>query len=806
VALPLANVRVVDMTDGLGEGTARCLADLGADVVLVEPPGGVQSRHARPTHHGVSFSFVSNAANKRSVVVDLAAEAGRERLLGLLAGADIWIEGTEPGALEVLGIGVAEVRRRFPHLVVLSISAFGHTGPYRNWVATGWVHLALAGVLSRSGVPGRPPFMPPGPMADSAASIQAAWVALVAYWASLESGLGDHLDFSVFEATAQVIDPVFGSIGTAAAAQAAGFETRGRPSPLLYPVFRCADGHVRTVMLAPRQWRGMFSWLGEPEQFADPKFDEIVERFMAAGELYPLIEARFREATMMDLVAEGQRRGVPIAPVLHVAEVLHVEHFAARGVFEDIDLEGHTGKLASGPLLMDGARAGVRSPAPAEPGAHEDRAVDWSPRQGMNVDASARDPDWRRPLSGLRVLDLGVIVMGAEAGRMFADQGADVIKVENRRFPDGARARGMSAAYASGHRNKRAIGIDLRHEEGAAIFEQLVAVSDVVLSNFKPGTLESLGLGYERLSAINPGIVLVTSSAMGESGPWRDWMGYGPLVRCVSGLTGLWRDPDVDSGFGDTSTIYPDHMVGRLVDIGVLAALVARRSSGRGAHIESSQAEAIICALAPIFLRESVDAGAARPLAYGEMDAPWGVYPCEGDDEWCVITVRDDADWSRLADVVGETWSRSALLTTQKGRIGARREIDRSLSAWTARHAPREVADMLQAARVPAAPMLRVTECGDDPHLRDRDFFRDFVQPGVEGEVTVEAGPTRAARLPDPDLRPAPFLGQHTRSVGRELLALGDHEIDELVRRGVLQEAGDEIGPERASATPGRHA
>ncbi len=187
-------------------------------------------------------------------------------------------------------------------------------------------------------------------------------------------------------------------------------------------------------------------------------------------------------------------------------------------------------------------------------------------------------------LAGLRVLDLGVIVVGADTGRMFADEGADVIKIESRAFPDGSRqAMGdgpMAPSFAWGHRNKRSLGLDLRSDEGKKLFLALAEHSDLVLSNFRPGTMESLGLGYAELSRVNPGIVMVDSSALGSTGPESRSMGYGPLVRASTGLTTLWRYPDQPDGFCDSVTIYPDHTSARIGAVGALAMLM-RRGGGR---------------------------------------------------------------------------------------------------------------------------------------------------------------------------------------------------------------------------------
>ena len=195
----LAGVRVVDMADEKGETCGRFLADLGADVIRVEPPGGAGSRRLAPFHGATSLSFAVRNANKRGVTLDLAAPAERERLLALLESADIWIETTRPGSLAALGLGPDVALARNPELVITSITDFGQTGDYRDWEGNDSVHMAMSGMLSRSGLAGRDPMHTPAGMAYETTAIQAAWATLVAYWHRLQTGRGDHVDFSVLE-------------------------------------------------------------------------------------------------------------------------------------------------------------------------------------------------------------------------------------------------------------------------------------------------------------------------------------------------------------------------------------------------------------------------------------------------------------------------------------------------------------------------------------------------------------------------------------------------------------------------------
>jgi crotonobetainyl-CoA:carnitine CoA-transferase CaiB-like acyl-CoA transferase len=785
---PLNGVRVIEMADGAGEVCARLLADLGADVVKVEPPGGAASRSAPPLHDGTSLAFAVRNAGKHSVVIDTDTPAGGERLATLLDGADIWIETTRPGALSEPGLEPGAVRARNPSLVVLSITDFGHTGPYRTWVATDPVLLAMGGVLSRSGLPGREPLVPPADMSLALTAAQAAWAALVGYWNRLETGDGDWIDFSLYEATAQAIEPAMGTVGTA---QAAGYEpTRGRPAPGPYPIFRCRDGHVRVVLLAPRQWQAMRAWLGDPDELRDPELETIPGRALAADRLHACFERHFAGRGKNELTFEGQARGVPIAPVLTPGEVLRAGHFRLRGAIGRRELvAGVIAEVPTGFAEIDGRRTAPSHPAPAM-GEHDHAlAVRRRPRRQRPAPGAA--PDGRRPLEGLRVLDFGVIVFGAELARLFCELGAEVIKVESRAFPDGARV--SPVHFAIGHRGSQSVGVNLRSDEGVELIKRLASRSDVVLTNFKPGTLEKLGLGADVLHEVNPGLVIVHGSALGASGPWSSWMGYGPLVRCVSGLTSLWRYADDDDSFSDSTVIHPDHYAARLAAIAALAALIGRRECGRGAVIGISQAETILSQLATVLAAESLGTD------LGQAAAPWGLYPCAGDDEWCAITARDDADWWRLRAAPGNpTWAADPALVTASGRCARRAEIDAHLTAWTSARPPREVAAVLQGAGVPAGFMQRPDDYEDDPHFQARALLRTFEQPGLPPR-SIEHRPFRSERIPPPANHPAPDPGEHTREICTGLLGIDGGEVDRLIVAGVLEEPLP--APATASAT-----
>lgn len=772
--LPLTGVRVLDLAAADADAVTRLLADLGADVLKIEPPGGSPDRDALPAVGGVSIPFMLHNANKRSAVLNPDVDADRRRLIELAGGADIVVDSGIPGRAAAFGSSCAELARRFDHLVALSVTDFGTDGPRASWRATDPVMYAMSTALSRSGPPTGTPVLPPDGIASATAAVQAAWAALVAYYHRLRYGTGDYIDFSRLEAVVIALDPPFGSVGQAAATRKPE-EWRGRPrNQDVYPIFACKDGHVRICVLSPRQWRAMRSWLGEPDRYQDPRYDQLGVRIVASAEIGASIAQLFAGQTMDDLIAAGQAYGIPIAAVFTPADALSSDHFRAVGALTEVDFAAGAGvTVPTGNFVFDGQRPGLRGLAPSA-GAHEPRWVGPARATG-EPGGTARGG---RPFDGLRVLDLGVIVAGGELGRLFADMGAEVIKVESATYPDGLRqtrpGEAMSASFALAHRNEYGLGLDLRHPAGADVFGRLVCRADAVFANFKPGTLAALGFSYERLRALNPRIVLAESSAFGNSGPWSARMGYGPLVRASTGITRLWD-------FWDAITIFPDHVIARITAIAALAVLIDRDRTGAGAHVHISQADAAVNQLDTRFV---TDAARAAGAPVRDDAGIHGVYPCAGDDEWCVISVRNDHDWAALLTVMG------------RGGL-AREECDvaAELSVWTRTLDKSVVADLLQNAGVPAAAMNRPADVLDDPQLRYRRLFTDMVHPLFAEPFPSETSPAPYLHIPPAELRPAPLPGQHTREICQKVLALDIEETERLITDGALF----------ASAEPARH-
>ncbi|GAA1686652.1 CoA transferase [Microbacterium lacus] len=746
---PLTDLRVLDLTGKLVPGMARLLADLGADVIR-------QARSDETTEladeaHGDSGGLLADeiealAETSDVVLVDDSSGAARRYAAAgfgrrAAEGPSIWID----------------------------VSDFGRTSSRSGWTASAGVHFALSGALARSGLPEyRTPLMPPAFIVDITAAVHGVWLLLLAVVAAARTREDQAIDFAVSDAMFHGLDPAFGIKGTVLGTRDLSAAI-GRPdSRDLYPVFHVADGWVRICVLSPGQWRGLFGWLGEPAAFADPRFEHGEVRLAAARELYPEIGRLLADLSQEEAVREGQARGVPIAAIRPASGALPASELCGA---EPSDGDTATNPGKAGIFVIDGRR--MRFPAP--------RSRTWRTASrffdGLNGwDAAAL------PLEGLRVLDLGVIVAGAETGRLLADYGADVIKIESPDHLDGSRlatlATGMSTSFARGHRNKRSMGVNLRHDLGRRVFSDLIAVSDVMVSNFKPGTLDSLGLDHKALERINPALVTVEGSAFGASPDARRLFGYGPLVRASAGVTHEWQYPGQNGSYGDGLTVFPDHLAGRLAAIAAVSLCLRSRRTGEAGNATIAQLDLI---------RDASAFASARPNA---PDAPCGVFAGPGGSEadtWLYLEVDGDRAFQEMCAAIGrDDITQLDRFASRSQRIAHREELDEIISAWVSGVDPATAASVLQRVGVKAAPVVHEVELTDDVDVSRRALLANSALPGVSGSLIVQGGEALFASGLTPRLNPAPRLAEHTRTVAEELLGLTPTEIDALVHSRAL--------------------
>lgn len=380
------------------------------------------------------------------------------------------------------------------------------------------------------------------------------------------------------------------------------------------------------------------------------------------------------------------------------------------------------------------------------------------------------------PLAGLRVLELGNFIAAPAAGRLMADFGADVVKVERPAGGDELRRWRLhegdtSLLFRTMNRNKRSITLDLNHPEGRAVALRLIRRSDVVLENFRPGTLERWGLGIDAMREVNPGVVLTRISGYGQTGPYRDRPGFGGVAEAIGGLRHLTGYPDRPPTRVGISLA--DSVAGLYAVVGSLAALRRRAVTGEGESVDVALYEAIYSLMESLtpdydaFLVERERTGSSLPGI-----APSNTYPC-ADGRYVVISGNGDSIFKRLMQVIGRPDLADAPeLADNAGRVRHADKLDDALAEWTGRLPHDDVLERLEEGQIPSGPIFTAAEIAKDPHFAARGMLekhRVAVAPGKEREVVFPGIVPKFAQEPGRTRWLGPELGEHTDAVLTEL-------------------------------------
>jgi crotonobetainyl-CoA:carnitine CoA-transferase CaiB-like acyl-CoA transferase len=328
----------------------------------------------------------------------------------------------------------------------------------------------------------------------------------------------------------------------------------------------------------------------------------------------------------------------------------------------------------------------------------------------------------------------------------------------------------------------------MKHPDGVALAKKLVAKSDVVVENFSARVMASWGLDYPRMKEIRPDIIMASLQAFGQTGPRRGYVSFGPILMAYSGMAYLWRDPEVERPGAGCQTAFPDYVAPSYAAVAILAALHYRARTGKGQHIDISQAETAASMIGPAYLEYLITGREPQPQGnFSALAAPHGCYRCKGDDRWCVIAVQSQEEWIRFCEVAGHReWLTDHRFSEPSARIKYRQELDYWIEKWTAKYTPHQVMVMLQREGIAAAVVQTAEDLYRDPHLRERGFAREVYHPQV-GWMT-RAGPS--VRLTEHGFTPRGFTrtaGEDNEAVLRNLLGMSSAEISDLVDRKVLR-------------------
>ncbi len=410
------------------------------------------------------------------------------------------------------------------------------------------------------------------------------------------------------------------------------------------------------------------------------------------------------------------------------------------------------------------------------------------------MSAGAGTASRRRPLEGVRVADFTWVWAGPFCSLQLAHLGADVVRVESASrtcvtrllppWPDGVPGINRSGYFNQYNQGKRSLALNLKDESGLAVARDLIRASDVVMENFAAGVMDRMGLGYEVCRSLRPDIIMISLSGYGATGPEREYVSYGPAQVPLSGFSSVtgyrgWRPMHIGISYGDPTA-------GLQGAVAVLAALIHRRRTGEGQHIDLSQWESTMALLPEALLAYTMTGKAPeRDGNHDQCWAPHGVYRCAGEDRWVSIVAADDAEWQALAKVVDPALAHDPRFATAELRKQNEDELDARLTEWCSSRSPEEVRDVLQAAGVAAFPVMNAKDLHDDPHLNSRDYFVELPHPevGVKRHMGI---PYKLHGTPVKVQHPAPCFGEHTDAVLRDVLGYDDERIAALRANGTL--------------------
>jgi len=766
----------------------RVLADMGAEVVKVEPTGGDPLRRVGPfagdTHR--SLRFAAWNAGKAS----LACEPDDPRLDAVLAGADIVID--TPGWPGVLTIDPD----RAPGAVWVKVTPFGADGPRSGWRASDLGVMAATANMYSTGFPDRAPVRASEPSGYAHTGPEVAFAALSAY----ASGQRQVVDVSMQE-VAMVANMSGGAQFPRNGRRGA---RNGAAMGVTREVWECKDGYVTFGLRGGPARAPSLKFITkllienglDTPAWTERNFDEFLHTKASEEELKaleaPLVEL-FARYEMLEIYNIATEVNLMVAAANSSREIYANGQLEARGMFQSLDgIEGFPTKFAT--LTSPGDETPSLDATRGEPALGAGPLPDWEPRAvptGTASGGGVGSGAW----AGLKLVEFGSGAAGPIAARYFAEQGATVVKIESKSRPDFLRIYALGPHNPHGMEGgdlfnalnvgKKSVTLNLKDPKGIEIARELMRWSDVVLENFAPKAMRGFGLDYESLAPEMPDLVMVSSCMMGQTGPHRNYPGFGAqgsALGCYNFLTG-WPDREP---MGPAGTI-TDSLSPRFSAAAIAAGVLHHRRTGRGVHIDISQVENALFTLSPWLLDYAVNG--EIPTRMGNRSprtAPHGAFPCadEGEvgDRWVAIATWTDEEWEKLAAMIG---LEDPTLATVEARLERVDEVEAAVAAWTVSRTREAVAEQLQGAGIEAVPIADFADLHEDAQLAHRGHFVTLPHE-VLGEYLYEHNGSRLSASRVAYEHANPTLGEHTESVLTEHLGFGADEVRALQEAGAL--------------------
>lgn len=800
----LNDLRVVDLTGHLAEAAGRVFADLGAEVIKVEPPGGCESRfRGGADAGGVTWHWRHWGRGKHSVVLDLDTPDGPGTLDRLLAGADVLIESATADERDRWGIKPVDVARRHPSLVHASVTPFGMTGPLADAPATDMTLAASGGFLNHQGDKDRPPIPIGFPETANHGAVQAAADALIALYERDRSGLGQHVDTSMqaavvgtllWTASYAVIDknPGFTADDRAEASTDRGGEVvPGVRNPVVEP---CADGYFVVSYVLGAQGNNAFAasirWC-EEEGALDVDLcgrewvnwiDEMNTGELPVGDgarAMTQLLAFLKTKTKADLHKRSVSDKLLIAPCNDAADLLADPQLGERDFWVEVDgvpMPGPFAVLSGTPIVYDRGAPQL--------GEHQDILHDLSrTRHSSTAPAERR----RSAFTGLKVADLTWMAAGPLITRELANHGATVVHAETMTRVDTMRwlppyfnetfTPETSLPAANANQSKLGLACNFAIPEAKAIVDRLIDWADVVVENFRPGMAARNGFGWDYVHERNPRAVMLSTSMRGQTGPESTYAGFGLQGAALAGFCDItgWADRAPIAPWG----AYTDFVSPRYGLAALVAALRWRTHTGVGQYIDVSQNECGVHFLGPLVARTaSTGETLVRCGSAIEEGAPSGVFRVGQTQRYLVVSAVTDRHWTAVRSVVPAMEQFAALDADAAGRLDQRTKIEAVFMAWLAGRDVFATQGLLMGAGCPAYVSLRATDLNRDPQLAHRTFFTPLEHPVIDARFD---GPvSQLSATPAAPWRAGPTIGQDNEFVLKDLLGFTDDEITGL--------------------------
>ena len=794
----LSGVRLIDVSDEKGSFCSKLLADMGATVLKIEKPGGDASRMTGPfrgdsPNSERSLSFLNDLANKGRITLNIECPADKERFTQLIKETDILVETSSPGYMDELGLGYESLKEKNQRLIMASITGFGQTGPRKGFKSCDLIASAFGGQMYVSGSPSMPPVPQFGNQSYLTASLFTAVGILLALRARKRSGRGDYLDISLQEAVASCLDHVLVRYFHE---KVVATRQGNRHWNHFFVILECKDGFIQ---LTPFYcWETLVEWLdseGMAEDLCDERWHDAGYRIVHADHVIEVLRAWTMTHAKKELFELGQLMRFPWAPVCSPEDVLESPQLKARAFFVDFKESALPNVLRHPGLPY---KSSISLPDPLTPSSSfsEDlRKIDRDDHDSGDIDRGTcfhKGTDHgdhlenEGVLAGVRVLDFTRVLAGPYATRILGDFGAEVIKVQWEKSSNDSDVN-HDAYFSQWNRNKRSITLNMSHPDARDLALRLTAISDVVVENFTPRVMSNWGLGYEAFREVNRDLVYVGMSGFGKTGPWKDFVAFAPTIQSLGGHTFLnSHDKNHPTGVGYS---YADTISGLYCALAVLAALNYRDETGLGQFIDLSEYEAVCTLIGSAFLDLTANHIQINP--HGNRSdhlfaAPFGCYPCLGEDRWCVIAVFNEDEWKSLCHVMGDpSWAAGDDFSTLSKRKLHELKLDKNIEKWTLKHSPEDIVDRLQGVNVAAGVVQSAEDLAHDHQLSERHFFKEIKHP-ILGVSKTDRFPILFRDMEEGPWKPSPQLGEDNQYVYGELLGLTEDEMIVYKKKEVI--------------------